>query len=512
MTEKSLKTRIVVTFATMLVMAMFLQSIVLLFLGVRAAIHEDVAWAQRSLQAAATLATRMQGRGKEKQELMTSYGRMHAESESFSCMYAELTGEPEVENSPCTFGDELLALSRQAMAKKIPVAGFAGKEWHVFMLRSEVALFAVPLIDRTGQVIGSITAERSLLPIYSRFEQETQIAFCYLLVNAIIFSSLGFFRMMHFFFRPLDRLVQLAENYRPDDQSLLLVSDDESAFRKLSTSLNTLLERIARDNRTLRQNVRELEGVNRELKEKNDLVVRSEKLASVGRLSAGLAHEIGNPLSIIQGYVELLGREDLTETEKKQFSEKAHQELDRIKRLIRQLLDFAGPIGSSEGTLSVNTLICDVISFVSMEKSFTDCPIRTQLLSEDDEVVADKDALRQVLINCLLNAVDATAQMGDKEREIVIATSNEPTSSMASLLVISIKDNGCGIDEDQLEYLFDPFFTTKEVGKGTGLGLFVCHTIMARLGGTITLHNRDPLGVEVRIEIPLQRPTVSGSH
>lgn len=110
MTEKSLKTRIVVTFATMLVMAMFLQSLVLLFLGVRGAIHEDVAWAQRSLQAAATLATRMQGRSKEKQELMTSYGRMHAESESFSCLYAELTEEPEVENSPCIFRDELLAL------------------------------------------------------------------------------------------------------------------------------------------------------------------------------------------------------------------------------------------------------------------------------------------------------------------------------------------------------------------------------------------------------------------
>jgi two-component system, NtrC family, sensor kinase len=343
------------------------------------------------------------------------------------------------------------------------------------------------------------------LQIYNRYKQDIKIVLSYLLVNALLFSSLIYLRISKLFFIPLDNLVQKAETYRPDVQTLFLVSDNESPFRKLSARLSTLFERIDRDNRSLRENVRELEAVNAELKEKNDLVVRSEKLATAGRLSAGLAHEIGNPLSIIQGYVELLKRDDLSSDEKKQFSDKALQELTRINRLVKQLLDFSGPRRTEAEKVSVNTLIREVISFISLEKTSVESAVRTKLLAEDDVIVADKDGLRQVLINCLFNAVDATALMEERERAIVIATSHEQNSKMESLLVISIQDNGTGIAEEQLASIFDPFFTTKEVGRGTGLGLFVCHTIIERLHGTITLGNRTPTGVEVKIVLPLQR-------
>jgi two-component system NtrC family sensor kinase len=489
MTEKNLKIRILLTFATMLILAMLLQSIVVLFLGVRASIRQDVACARQILQSV--------GGG-------VTFNGESRESEMFSCIYFEPAGEGAAEQSPCRFIDKLLALSQQARVQKKTVIGFAGAGWNTFLFWNEVALIAVPQVNSDGNAIGSITAERSLLPIYSRYKQDVKITLCYLLVNVLLFSSLIFFRISNLFFRPLDSLVQKAETYRPDEQ-FNLVSDSESPFRKLSTRLNTLFERIERDNSTLRQNVRELEEVNAELKEKNDLVVRSEKLATAGRLSAGLAHEIGNPLAIILGYVELLGRVDLTDAEKKQFSERAQLELDRIQRLIKQLLDFAGPMRSVPETVSVNALINDVIGFVSMEKSFVQCSITTTFFAEGDAIVADRDALRQVLINCLFNAVDATAARNDTERQIVITTSNEKSSTMTPLLVISVQDNGTGIAEEQLEYVFDPFFTTKEVGRGTGLGLFVCHTLMERLAGTITLCNCAPSGVEVKIALPLQR-------
>ena len=283
------------------------------------------------------------------------------------------------------------------------------------------------------------------------------------------------------------------------------MSESESPFRKLSTRLNTLFERIERDNRTLRQNVRELEGVNAELQEKNDLVIRSEKLATAGRLSAGLAHEIGNPLAIIMGYLELLARDDLSASEKTQFSQKSQQELDRIQRLIQQLLDFAGPIPSESETVSVNGLIRDVVDFVSLEKTVNTYSITTTFFTEDDVVVADKDGLRQVLINCLFNAVDATADMEETARKIAITTSLLQSTMLEAHFVICIQDNGTGIAVEELGNVFDPFFTTKEVGKGTGLGLFVCHTIMERLAGTITLRNLIPTGVEVKIVLPLRR-------
>lgn len=131
----------------------------------------------------------------------------------------------------------------------------------------------MPLMNSAGQVSGTINAERSLLPIYSRYQKDLGLVFCYLLINVVLFSSLAFFRMRRILFRPLDKLVLMAENYSPDEQSLFSFSDDESAFRKLSISLNALLDRIKRDNRRLRESVNELEVANRELKENKYLIV-----------------------------------------------------------------------------------------------------------------------------------------------------------------------------------------------------------------------------------------------
>lgn len=490
MTEKKFKTKIVLTFATMLILAMLLQSIVVIFLGVRASIKEDVAWARKTLQHAAVSAGTIEN---------------ITEIEIFTCTSLE-TAEAEIAVYPaCRYADQLRTLSQQARVRNKASIAFAGAGWNTFLFGNEVAHIAVPLVNTAGQVSGSLAAERSLLPIYNRYEQDVKIVLCYLLVNALLFSTISFFRIAHLFFRPLDNLVQKAETYRPDEQELFLVSENDSPFRKLSTSLNILFARVERDNQTLRQNLSALEEANVELKEKNDLVVRSEKLATAGRLSAGLAHEIGNPLSIIQGYVELLARDDLSGDEKRQFSAKAQQELDRIKRLIRQLLDFSAPNRSGTQPVLVNSLINDVVSFAALQKNFAQDSIRTELHAADDAVVADKDAFKQVLLNCLFNAADATASLQDRQRSIVIATSQEKNSKMQSQLVVRMRDNGTGISEQQQPYLFDPFFTTKEVGRGTGLGLFVCHTIMERLQGTITLDNVAPTGVEVRITLPLHR-------
>jgi signal transduction histidine kinase len=490
MTEKKFKTKIVLTFATVLVLAMLLQSVVVMFLGVRTSIREDVAWAKQSLQRAAV-----------------SAGAIDSipENDIFTCTYVDNTGTEISGQSPCKYTSQLRSLAKQARIQNKPCIAFAGAGWNTSLFGNEVVLIAVPLLNTAGQVIGSLAAERSLLPIYFRYEQDVKIVFCYLLVNALLFSTLSFFRIAQLFFRPLDSLVQKAETYRPDEQELFLVSDNDSPLRKLSASLNTLFARVEKDNRTLRHNLSALKEANSELQEKNALVVRSEKLATAGRLSAGLAHEIGNPLSIIQGYVELLARDDLRGDEKRQFSEKAQQELDRIKRLIRQLLDFSAPNCLEPETVSVNALIGDVVSFATLEKNFAKASIRAELLAEDDAVVADKDALKQVLLNCLFNAADATASLQDRQRSIVIATALEQNSKTLEQLIIRVRDNGTGITDEQQPYLFDPFFTTKEVGKGTGLGLFVCHTIMERLQGTITLGNVVPTGVEVKITLPLQR-------
>ncbi len=509
MKDTSLKIRIVLIFTTILALALFLQSVVVIILGVRASIREDVVWAQRFIETIDTSALLTEMQVEQRPRDTKYYDNILEEyHDVFSCVIVEIEGEAVSQPSPCRYQKELKKLSQQVTSEKAPVIGFAGKEWQSNVFGNEMALISVPLVNSVGLVFGSLSVERSLLPIYSRYQRDMGIVLCYLLVNIILFSILGFFRFVRILFRPLDKLVQVAENYHPDEQSLLSFSDDESAFRKLSISLNALLDRIKRDNCKLRNTISELEVANRELTEKKDMVVRSEKLASAGRLSAGLAHEIGNPLSIIQGYVELLGREDLSCAEKCKFSQKAQQELDRIKKLVRQLLDFSRPVQSGEERITVNSLIGEVLSFVSMEKSFADCTVSTDLSTNEDVLMLDKDGLRQVLINILLNALDATAERGG-EKEISIATYTKESNQLGLALFICLKDNGGGIDEHNLPHIFDPFFTTKEAGRGTGLGLFVCHTIMERMGGNITIHNLTPHGIEVSIELPLHHATSS---
>lgn len=506
MTRKNSKIRIVLTFAAMLAMAMLLQSIVNVFLGLRSSVREDIHWSRlyldNSFPARVPIEAPIEDIGDMKELIHVSLLNVDT-TKVFSCVSVEIDKQNISVQGDCRYSEDIRILAGQAREYKQERTDFAGTGWHSLFSMSEMLLVSVPLLDTNGQVIGTITAERSLLPIYSRFRQDFRILLGYLAVNALLFTILFFVRIQNMFFRPLERLVEKADSYHQDEHHFALLSDDESPFRKLSSKLNTLLARIESDNRTLRQHVRELEQVNAELTAKNDLILRSEKLASVGRLSAGLAHEIGNPLSIIQGYVELLGRDDLSGDEKCQFSSKAQQELDRIKRLIRQLLDFAGPVNLVTERVPVDDLIMDVLAFVSLEKSLAKCAISTRLEADNSNISGNKDALRQVLINCLLNAGDATGGLEESRRQIHISTAVNNEDPGKPMAVISIRDNGVGIPEEQLVQVFDPFYTTKEVGRGTGLGLFVSHAIVEKCGGAICLTNVAPVGAEVTITLPL---------
>ena len=142
-----------------------------------------------------------------------------------------------------------------------------------------------------------------------------------------IFSAIGFFRMFKLVLKPNDRLVTISEKLDPGAGVPFFSGNANNEFSRLSLGLNRMISRIREDNKALDSTVVELEAANRELKRNEKEMVRTEKLASLGRLSAGLAHEIGNPLGIVQGYVDMLGTSELTDKEKQQFSKRANSEL-----------------------------------------------------------------------------------------------------------------------------------------------------------------------------------------
>ena len=236
-------------------------------------------------------------------------------------------------------------------------------------------------------------------------------------------------------------------------------------------------------------------------------MIRAEKLASVGRMAAGLAHEIGNPLGIVQGYLGLLGQAADQSDEHRDFIKRADQELQRVNALLRQLLDFARFSKGKPEVFSLHELLQQIVDMAHVQPVFKNIQISCTLDAEKDMVHADRDQLRQVFVNCLLNSGDAVAAAGRKDEGVITVSTDisgsQTGDKQTEFLRIQVTDNGIGIPEDQLAAVFDPFYTTKEPGKGTGLGLSVSLSIVESIGGRMEMESVEGQGSNVSIFIPV---------
>jgi C4-dicarboxylate-specific signal transduction histidine kinase len=281
------------------------------------------------------------------------------------------------------------------------------------------------------------------------------------------------------------------------------LSKENNEFGKLSFALNSMLARINEDNQKLKQNIQSLEQANNQLVESQKKIVRAEKMGAVGRLSAGLAHEIGNPIGIVQGYLELLGDVELTPEERQQFSARAVKELERVNKMVRQLLDFSRTSSESENFVSIGKVCRDVVGMIRSQKTFSDLELVVDTYSGNDTVRIGYDELYQVLINCWFNSIDAIEDRGNGfAGRISISSSIRQSSSNPPFMEIQITDNGTGIPKDHLASVFDPFYTTKDVGKGTGLGLSISYSIIEAAGGVMEIESVHGEGTNILISLP----------
>jgi two-component system NtrC family sensor kinase len=238
-------------------------------------------------------------------------------------------------------------------------------------------------------------------------------------------------------------------------------------------------------------------------------LIRADKLASLGILVAGVAHEINNPLGIIAGFSEaLLDRardpallgvkafEDFPE-----YLQTINNEIFRCKDTLQALLDFARPVGGTFRTIDMNGLIKEVMLLVMHGTQAQKQRIILNLQREIPETTADPGAMRQVLLNIIMNSLYF---MGD-QGEITLSTSLEKRTGTPDLIRISIADNGKGIDKNIVHRIFDPFFSTKAVGEGTGLGLSICHRIVSEHDGTIDVTSEPGKGTTFTVRIPVRK-------
>jgi C4-dicarboxylate-specific signal transduction histidine kinase len=228
---------------------------------------------------------------------------------------------------------------------------------------------------------------------------------------------------------------------------------------------------------------------------------QAAKLASIGTLASGIAHEINNPLAIIKGHISLLRKRFTEENSLTEFVDKSLQvqdtAIDRIARIVNSLRTYARQDTEGIEAVDIHKVITETLALI--EPIFKKLDIRMDFVQNSPQhmVKGNSGKLRQIITNLLTNSHDALEQKKE-DRRIQIATDTEN-----GFLVLKLSDNGCGIEEKHMSRLFDPFFTTKAPGKGTGIGLSSCHSMVESFGGSIQAQSTVGVGTTFIIRLPL---------
>lgn len=233
-----------------------------------------------------------------------------------------------------------------------------------------------------------------------------------------------------------------------------------------------------------------------DLKIREEQIQQSERLATVGHMAAGVAHEVGNPLTAISSLVQVCQRKTDDVFIQDQLK-KVRDHIQRITKIVRDLVDFSRPSSLQTDMMNVNEIIKSAVGLLKHDARCRSVTFDMDLSSKLPKIEGVPDHIHQVLVNILLNAVDA--MKGMKNPRVDIRTWQED-----NMIKIAIEDIGEGIPDKQLNRIFEPFFTTKEVGSGTGLGLSVSHGIITKMGGTIDVESKEGVGTTFTLNLPLE--------
>ena len=254
-----------------------------------------------------------------------------------------------------------------------------------------------------------------------------------------------------------------------------------------------------------RRMVSRIARADREKQMMNEQVVETGKLASVGELAAGIAHEINNPVAIMveeAGWIEdILEDEEFQESENLDEFIRALEQIRtqgrRCKEITHKLLHFARKTDSRIQEVQINDLIEELVALSTQKAKYSNVTINTVLKKDLPSLQVSETEVQQVFLNLINNALDAM----DKKGGVIDVT----TLMEGDHIAVQVADNGPGIPEANLARIFDPFFTTKPVGKGTGLGLSICYGIIKKMGGEIDVHSVMGVGTTFRVLIPLPK-------
>ena len=364
--------------------------------------------------------------------------------------------------------------------------------------RQPVVGFIVPLLDRRRNLVGA--AQVLQLESYIEHDARTMRDFMLTLTLAVAVATVLVVLLATrlSIVRPIDDLVR---SFRAVDvhgvpERVPVRGRDELGW--LTLEFNRMVEALENAKRSLVAEQEQRRTVEARLQ-------RAERLASLGRLAAGLAHEIGTPLNVISGRAESLQRTYAGQDPAERHLGIIIAQIDRIVRIVRDMIDFARPKPSRRVPLDLAASVRVVLDLLDRRIRDGRIELTTRFESGPHELRADPDQMQQLILNLAMNALDAMPEGGALSVTLRHAECAPPgtTSVPVACVCLDVRDSGMGIAPGDQDRVFDPFFTTKDAGSGTGLGLSVAHTIVEEHGGWFELESREGSGTRVSVMLPV---------
>ena len=542
----SLRTEVIINISFLMLAAILLIGVTISEVNERNIKQEKIRYGERMIQDFQTI---MDFISRDKKEFTLSHPLVQNEVQDFVRLYIKEKGfyellivdhqlkiiagkKPELVNKPYTDPFIKKAIQTGELIAEIEKSGIFLSTYY-----KKMVIFS-PLWHQ-GKVIGGIQMEVPIGDLMTNLLESKKIILITIILDAIVLIIFGSFLLSRVLVKPIKDLVRLTQRISDGDFSQKIEATSKNEIGQLIGSFNRMIERLKENQESLENYLESLESTNKQLKQAQEELIRTEKLASIGRFAAGVAHEVGNPLGAILGYASILQKEGMDHEESKDYLKRIEKEIDRISRIVRELLDFARPSKFEIKEVEVNKAIEGTLSLLSYQNNFKYIETQLDLQPDLPKIKGDESQLSQVFINIILNAIDAMPNGGtltiqtsthvvenlDVDRLQRIYPRRRKSDPMESdysrmrkadplaalfkkfsegdrLVKIRISDTGVGIKKEDLENIFDPFFTTKAPDKGTGLGLSISLRIVESLGGEIRVASEVGKGTTFEIYFP----------
>ena len=543
----SLRSEVIINISFLMLAAILLIGFTISEINERNIKQEKIRYGERMIQDFQTI---MDFISRDKKEFTLSHPLVQNEVQDFVRLYIKEKGfyellivdhqlkiiaskKPELVNKSSTDPFMKKAIQTGELVAEIDKSG-------IFLSTFYKKMVLYSPLWHQGKIIGGIQMEVPIGDLVMSLLESKRIILITIILDAIVLIIFGSFLLSRVLVKPIKDLVRLTQRISDGDFSQKIETTSKNEIGQLIGSFNRMIERLKENQESLENYLESLESTNKKLKQAQEELIRTEKLASIGRFAAGVAHEVGNPLGAILGYTSILQKEGLDREESKDYLKRIVKEIERINRIVRELLDFARPSKFEIKDVEINKVIESALSLLSYQNNFKNIETKLDLQSDLPAIKGDEFQLSQVFINIILNAIDAMPKGGilriqtsthvvenldvDRFQRIYPRRrKSDPTESDYSrmrktdplaalfkkfsegdrLVKIRISDTGSGIKKEDLENIFDPFFTTKAPDKGTGLGLSISLRIVESLEGEIRVESEVGKGSAFEVYFPV---------